>query len=171
MKYFFLLLFSLSTISVFAQKNKKENTDKKDIPTIKVRGKDKTNSSNAIIQTMVRYDPAADFPRFPGCEVESNDLRTRNICSEELFQKYLFENLKWPKTKEPIEGLIVGSIIVDTSGNVSSPKITKSLYQPYDEEVLRVIQKMIDDNVKWIPAQRGSTNVVSEFRFPVEINP
>lgn len=171
-----ILLLSITLISssyLYAQNNTVDK--KKDIPTITVRGKEEPDTGNPTIlarrpanaRSVIK---AETIPRFPGCEAKDLSALLRKRCSDELLQEYLLANLKWPTTSStPVNSNIFASIVVNPDGTIVSPKIAKGIEKSLDAEVMRVLNKMIADKIKWIPANYNGNIVATEFIFPVPV--
>jgi periplasmic protein TonB len=78
--------------------------------------------------------------------------------------KYLFDNLKWPKNKNTeIQGKIVISFFVEKDGHLDGFKVEKSLSPDFDLEALRVIY----NSPKWIPAMKDNKPIKSKYTMPI----
>ncbi|TAH02759.1 MAG: energy transducer TonB [Sphingobacteriales bacterium] len=77
--------------------------------------------------------------------------------------KFLGKNLKYP-SNESTQGKIIVNFTIDKKGNVSNPKITKSLSEAVDNEVLRVVKLM-----KFIPGTQAGRKTESNYILPVVI--
>ena len=78
--------------------------------------------------------------------------------------EYLMKNLVYPEKafKEGKQGRVVVSFIVDEKGNVTSPKVEKSVDESLDAEAIRVVKTM-----KFIPGQSKGKPVSCSYYLPV----
>lgn len=79
--------------------------------------------------------------------------------------EYLSKNIKYPieAQKEKIQGRIVVQIIVDKNGNITNPKITKSVHPLLDAEAIRLTMNM----PKWEPGTQRGKPVNVRYTFPI----
>lgn len=91
------------------------------------------------------------MPEFPG---GTNEL-----------MKFLGKNIKYPVKahKEGIQGRVICQFVVDSKGNVHSPKIVKSVSPELDQEAIRVIKLM----PKWKPGMQRGQKVSVKYTIPV----
>lgn len=84
--------------------------------------------------------------------------------SEALFN-YLSENITYPKECEDVcvQGRVVVSFVVEKDGSVTNAEVVKSVYQPLDEEALRVVKNM----PKWIPGMLNGEPTRVKYSVPV----
>ncbi len=81
------------------------------------------------------------------------------------WQRYLTKNLKYPEraVNGNIEGQVSVLFIVDNSGNVIDPYISRSIEYSLDEEAIRIIK----GSGKWEPAFQNGRNVKSYKMQPL----
>jgi protein TonB len=85
------------------------------------------------------------LPNFPG--------------GQKVFYKFLGKNLKWPvKGDYDGQGKVIVSFYVEKDGQLTNFKIERSLWDPFDNEALRVMRI----SPKWIPARQNG--------MPIDIN-
>lgn len=98
------------------------------------------------------FDYVEQMPKYEGGELE--------------LQKFIARNIRYPKaTKEAgLEGLVVGSFVVETDGSLSNLTILKGLDEAADREALRVIEAM---NGKWEPGKQNGNVVPVRFTIPI----
>ena len=77
----------------------------------------------------------------------------------------LLSTIKYPKEamEKGIQGRVVAKFIVEKDGQVSTPKVVRSVYPALDEEALRVIRCM----PKWKPGKQNGREVRVFFTLPV----
>ncbi len=83
----------------------------------------------------------------------------------EAFAKFMGENIKYPKecVEKGIEGRVLIDIIIDKEGNVTEPKVKKSVDPLLDAEALRVVKAM----PKWTPGMKDGNAVSVKYTIPV----
>lgn len=100
------------------------------------------------------------MPRFPSEECEQEQKEEKGKCSYEALMQYLFKNIKYPKTAKEagVEGMCVIQFVVEKDGSLSELKLLKDQGYGLGEEAKRVVEKMNEDGIRWIPGlQRGRT--------------
>lgn len=92
-----------------------------------------------------------DMPEFPG--------------GEDKLYDYLGKNLKYPREAQnnEIEGMVIVQFVVDEEGNITSPKIVKSVGFGCDEEALRVVKSM----PQWKPGKQRNKAVKVYYNLPI----
>lgn len=140
----------------------------KDIPTITVAKKEEKNPNilsrrpaKAFSHTKIEW-----WPRFPGCESIA-DKKAKKYCADRKLAQYFIDNMNYPATTEPVEGMIVVSLLVSVDGSISNPQILRGYNQAFDNEAMRVLNKMIDEKTKWVPAQFRGVPSAIEHKFPI----
>ena len=81
---------------------------------------------------------------------------------EEALKRFLQKNLRFPPLllRSNVEGWTRIQFIVDVDGRILRPVVYKSLCQPWDDEVLRVV-KLLDDRFE--PATYNGELVASSY--------
>lgn len=102
-----------------------------------------------------------------------NSLTESNITFEDAHPLDGFENLyAWFATnitypeehrKEAIEGSVKVSFLVDKDSTISEIKVTQSLGVAFDQEAVRLIERM----PKWVPATRDGIPISRTLVFPI----
>ena len=108
--------------------------------------------------------------RFPGCE-DITDPKERTQCSNKKLLTFIYSNIRYPKAaaKEGIQGTVVVKFLIDKEGNITERKIIRGIGGGCDEEVLRVVDSMEDQKIKWIPAAgENGKKLSSYFTLPVK---
>jgi len=108
------------------------------------------------------------MPRFPGCEALAEEGRSQ--CAQRKLLQYVYDNIQYPEAakKLNIEGMVVVSFIVDESGRINDPTIVRNIGAGTGEEVIRVVNKMNEDNIRWIPGEQRGRKVKVKFNLPVK---
>ena len=96
-------------------------------------------------------DVVEEMPSFPG--------------GTEALLNYLSENITYPKECEDVcvQGRVIITFVVEKDGSISNAKVVKSVYQPLDEEALRVVKGM----PKWIPGRMNGEPTRVKYTIPV----
>ncbi len=90
-----------------------------------------------------------EMPEFPG------DL-----------QKYLAQNIRWPRGlefKDTNVAKVVATFKIDKEGNIKDIRIVRYIAKAFDNEVLRVIQKM----PQWKPGKKYGEPVETQYTLPI----
>ena len=84
----------------------------------------------------------------------------------EGLMRYLSRNIKYPVTaqKAGIQGRVTVQVIIDSNGNVTNPKIIKSVDPSLDAEAIRVTANM----PKWQPGMQRGKAVNVKYTFPID---
>ena len=141
---------------VVSDENALKNLNPETIDEVKV-DKDK---NSIIITTKARESETAaheeefvvveEMPQFPG--------------GNEAMQKYIAENLKYPKTATKGEqGRVIVSFVINKRGKVGDVKLIRSVSPELDAEAVRVIQDMPD----WIPGKQRGKAVNVRYTIPI----
>ena len=80
--------------------------------------------------------------------------------------RYLSKNIKYPVAaqKAGAQGQVIIQVIIDSNGNVTNPKITKSVDPSLDAEAIRVTSNM----PKWQPGMQRGKAVNVKYTFPID---
>ncbi len=123
----------------------------------------KTNSSqksNAIIKEKTEITPLPES----GYEF----IEAKPTSGMKDLYLYFAKELKYPKhlESEKIEGEVLVNFTIDKLGKIRNLKIEKSLGSSFDQEAIRVIEKMPE----WIPATINGTKIDSKLSIPLYFN-
>jgi periplasmic protein TonB len=107
-----------------------------------------------IVEEVVETKPytwVEQMPTFPGGDAE--------------MMKYLGKNIRYPPVaqRNGLEGLVVLSFTVSSSGEISDIEVVKSLGGGTDEEAVRVVKGM----PKWQPGKQNGRAVPVKFTLPI----
>ncbi len=79
-------------------------------------------------------------------------------------QRWLSRNLRPQEGLEPGQRVkVIARFVVDVNGNITGIQLTQPGGEPYDQEVLRVINKM----PKWNPGKQNGSTVAVWFNIPI----
>ena len=102
-------------------------------------------------KSTVVYDVEEQMPQFPG--------------GQGAFMKYVGANIKYPKAAAEAkkQGRVIVGFVVDRDGNVTEPKVMRSVDDELDAEALRVISS----SPKWTPGTLDGKPVAVKYVVPV----
>jgi len=80
--------------------------------------------------------------------------------------KFIEENKNYPVNWriDSIEGMVITTLIIDSSGNAINPKIAHSLNPTLDSIAITIIRKM----PKWSPAKQRGQAIACQFQLPIK---
>lgn len=109
-----------------------------------------------------------EMPRFPGCEDQA-DAKLRQECSTKKMMEYIASNLQYPKqaADATVEGTVVVKFVVQKDGALSDIDIVKGIGGGCDEEVLRLVNSMNTQGIRWIPGRIKGKTVSVEYNLPI----
>ncbi len=82
--------------------------------------------------------------------------------------KYLGDNLKYPKVAKDVnaEGVVFLQFVVEADGSIAEVKVLRSVFEPLDQEAIRVIKSM----PKWIPGKQNGKNLRVLYTIPIRFD-
>ena len=118
----------------------------------------------------IPFKVVEDMPRFPGCE--DVPKAERKQCADEKLLAYIYRNLVYPEEAKfmELEGTGVVSFIIEKDGSISSAKVVRSLGYGTDEEMIRLINKMNEDGIRWILGSTRGRPVRVLFNLPIKFS-
>ncbi len=130
-----LTLCTLTISNLFAQDNTKETTD----------------SISTDLTNQKVFDKVEKQPEFPG--------GSKNLHS------FISSRLRYPKNafKKGIEGVVVCSFIVSSTGKVEDIQVVRSVHPTLDTEAINVLKLM----PKWEPGETNGVAVDVYFTLPI----
>ncbi len=90
------------------------------------------------------------LPEFPG--------------GEAALISFINEQIKYPKARPHITGVVYVKFNIDSNGVLNNPKVLKGLDSTYDKEALRIINLLPN----WSPAMDNGKRVEYDYVFPIE---
>lgn len=116
------------------------------------------------------YAVAEEPPRFPVCEALDTTLAAKKECAQIQLMSFMNRNIYYPikASQNGTEGTVVLSFVVEKDGGISHPKVLKDIGDGCGEEALRVINAMVEQEVKWVPGKNGGKPVRTQFNLPVK---
>lgn len=97
------------------------------------------------------YSNVGNMPEYPG--------------GMKNFKRYIEKNLKYPEEakKNKIEGVVIMQFVVEKNGDITSPKIVRSLEASLDSVAMNLIKGM----PRWTPASDHGVKVRCKYSVPV----
>ena len=179
----YLLVLPLLMTLVFACETVVQNEMPEIDEATKERIAENDKNVEYLIDTIITFNPetyeesmqivkhsvlkvAEVMPRFPGCEDEEGGDEEKKACAQQRMLEHIYKSLKYPtKAKDDgVEGMVVASFIVGTSGEIYDTKVVRNLSPECDAEVLRVIGEM----PPWNPGMQAGKNVNVRFHLPIK---
>ena len=99
----------------------------------------------------VVYDMVAEAPQFPG--------------GSKAMMQFIEDNLNYPQEAKDkkIEGRVILQLVVDDTGQVTDPKIVRSIDPLLDAEAIRIVKAM----PRWTPGKQDGKAVSVRYTLPV----
>ncbi len=115
------------------------------------------------------YQVAEEAPRFPACEKLDTTVAFKDQCARTQLLAFMSRNIFYPldARDKNIEGTVVISFVVEKDGRLTNAKILKDIGSGCGIEALRVVQLMIDEDVRWVPGKNKGKPVRTLFNLPV----
>ena len=97
------------------------------------------------------YDMVEQAPAFPG--------------GSQAMMQFIKDNLKYPQIAKEngIQGRVILQFVVDETGQVTDPKVIRSIDPSLDTEAIRLVLSM----PRWIPGMQDGKAVAVKYTFPV----
>ncbi|HIZ01521.1 MAG TPA: TonB family protein [Candidatus Bacteroides merdipullorum] len=97
------------------------------------------------------YEVVEQAPAFPG--------------GPQAMRKFIKENLQYPQIAKEngIEGRVILQFVVDETGQVTDPKVVRSIDPSLDAEAIRLVSSM----PRWTPGQQDGKAVAVRYTMPV----
>ncbi len=116
------------------------------------------------------YKVAEEQPRFPVCEKLDTTVAVKMQCAQQQLMLFMSRNIFYPveARESNIEGQVVINFVVEKDGGLSNPKILKDIGGGCGIEALRLVNLMIDQQIKWVPGKNKGIPVRTLFTLPVK---
>lgn len=103
------------------------------------------------------------MPRLPGCEQLMG--AEQKTCERKLLFQYIDDHLTYPVSavREGIEGRVIVKAVIDSTGQIASAEILRSLFIPCDKEAIRLIESI----PQWLPAEKMGTPIEEKITIAV----
>lgn len=97
------------------------------------------------------YDMVEQAPAFPG--------------GPQAMMQFIKDNLKYPQIAKEngIQGRVILQFVVDETGQVTDPKVIRSIDPSLDLEAIRIVKAM----PRWTPGMQDGKAVAVKYTFPV----
>jgi protein TonB len=84
--------------------------------------------------------------------------------------EFVYGNIRYPKParRQGVEGICVVSFVVEKDGRLTNIRLRRDIGAGCGEEVLRVVQLMNEQDIRWIPGKQDGEVVRVEFNLPVQ---
>ena len=108
------------------------------------------------------FEVAEVMPKYSGCVDDQNDTID---CTFRHVLEHIKTNIMYPDSAKAAgaEGPVVVEFVIDATGSITKPVVTKSLGYGCDEEAVRVISLM----PAWQPGMQGGKPVAVKMVVPV----
>lgn len=125
-----------------------------------------TSTSTSTIKETFKV--VEEMPRFPGCE--HVPAAERKACADKSMLEYIYQNVVYPKEaeKNKTEGIAVVQFVVEKDGSLSDVKVVRDPGDGIGAAAADVVNKMIKDDIRWMPGKQRGTPVRVMFNLPVK---
>ncbi len=115
------------------------------------------------------YQIAEEMPRFPVCEGLDTTLEFKTQCSQQQLMAFMSQNIVYPyeARMNGNEGTVVLSFVIEKDGSLTNPRIVKDVGGGCGLEALRIINALVEQEVKWVPGKNKGQPVRTQFTLPV----
>lgn len=115
------------------------------------------------------YKLVEEMPRFPGCEDLDTIAKAKEGCSKSKMIEYVYKELKYPAECKAsgLNGIVVVSCVVDTSGFLENISVEKSISPCHNAEAMRVVNSMNYMEKRWISGRHNGEKVRVIIRVPI----
>lgn len=98
------------------------------------------------------YQVVGEMPEFPG--------------GMSAMMEFLKENMRYPAAakEKGMQGRVTVQFIIDKEGNVTNPKVLRSVDKDFDAEAIRLVNEM----PKWKPGRQDGQPVAVKYTVPVQ---
>jgi len=109
------------------------------------------------------------MPRFPGCEEQDLSAYEKKQCSNRKLLEFIYEEIKYPEEarKNEVSGMVVVQFIVEKDGSVSNVQAIRNIGSGCGAEAVRVVKRMNERGIRWIPGKQNGIKVRVQFNLPV----
>lgn len=155
-----------------------------------VAPKDSTHASKSVAVEQTSHSsslgkmkdevPRVEHPKGPNmCRgpIEPTGDKPYNYVSPDFFaeidpqypggitemKKFIQSNIRYPHKDVSVEGRVYVTMIIDTNGRVTDPRVVRGISEECDQEALRLVRSMPN----WIPAQDNGKVVAARVRLPI----
>lgn len=106
------------------------------------------------------------MPRFPGCEYQDGDNKSKKACADQKLLKFIYDNIKYPThaRENAAEGMVVISFTVMEDGSIANVYAIRGVCEPLEKECLRIVSMM----PVWSPGRQDGVPVRVKYNLPVK---
>jgi len=111
------------------------------------------------------YTIVEQMPRFPGCEEEAGDNKTKKKCADRKLMEFIYENIKYPSyaREQGAEGIVMIQFTITKDGSVADVHTLRGICEPFEKECLRIVNMM----PQWIAGRQNGKAVRVRMNMPV----
>lgn len=108
-------------------------------------------------------------PLFPGFNHDLPAYYEKRRASNAALQEFFGDHRRYPALARMMgrEGIVWIALTVERDGRLTRPRVHHSISRELDQEALRLVQRMVDLGIHWIPAKRNGVPVPALCRLPV----
>lgn len=112
---------------------------------------------------------AEQMPRFPGCENEPGDHKSKEKCAQQKLLEYIYNHLKYPTIarENGVEGMCVIQFVVSKEGEITNVKLVRDIGAGCGEAAKTVVESMNDLPDRWTPGRQRGRKVKVIYTLPV----
>ncbi len=108
-------------------------------------------------------------PLFPGFNHDLPTYYEKRRAANAALQDFFRDHRRYPEFARMMgrEGVVWIALTVERDGRLTRPRVHHSVSRELDQEALRLVQRMIELGIHWIPAHRNGVPVPALCRLPV----
>ena len=116
------------------------------------------------------FQVVEEMPVFPGCEDRDLPADEYKKCAQEAMLQFIYGNIQYPtEAREAgIEGTVGIRFVVGADGGVQNPQIVREIGGGCGAEALRVVNSMVEQDIRWIPGKNRGEAVPVYFNLPIK---
>jgi protein TonB len=113
---------------------------------------------------------AEQMPRFPGCEAQGGNNRSKKSCADQKLLKFIYANIKYPTMaiENQIEGTVIVSFVINKDGSVVDINVLREPGGGCGKETTRIVKMMNRMSEKWTPGKQRGKAVRVRYNLPVK---
>ncbi|CAA6812532.1 MAG: Energy transducer TonB [uncultured Aureispira sp.] len=113
---------------------------------------------------------AEQMPRFPGCEAQGGDNKTKKACADQKLLSFIYANIKYPimALENQIEGTVIVSFVINKDGTVVDINVLRDPGGGCGKETTRIVKMMNKMAEKWTPGKQRGKSVRVRYNLPVK---
>jgi len=113
---------------------------------------------------------AEQMPRFPGCENEPGDNKSKELCAKQKMLNYIYKNIKYPSIarENGVEGTVVIQFVVSKEGLITDIKTLRDVGAGCGDEAFKVVEAMNHLPIRWTPGKQRGREVMVRYTLPIK---